>query len=376
MQQPDIIVIGTGGIGSAALWHLARRGVRVLGLDRFPVAHARGSSHGQTRLIRQAYYEHADYVPLLQRAYALWRELEWQVERPLLVESGLVMAGPPEGAVIAGALDSARQHRLAVEHLTGIEARRRWPMFHWPDGWDVVFEPTGGYLHVEACVGAHAEAARRAGAVLEHDVVVHGWTAASSGVTVYTSRGTWQADRLVLAPGAWAQGLLQLTEIPLQVLRKPLFWFTPTGSHAPDFSAGACPCFAFDTPEGFFYGFPALDGRGVKIAEHTGGDPVGDPLAVDRALQGDELARVDQFRHRHLPKLQGDCSGHAACLYTMSPDQHFLVGCHPRHARVVLAAGFSGHGFKFASVMGEVLADLATTGSTPHPIGFLSPTRF
>ncbi len=376
MPQPDIIVIGTGGIGSAALWHLARRGVRVLGLDRFPVAHARGSSHGQTRLIRQAYYEHADYVPLLQRAYALWRELERQVERPLLVESGLVMAGPPEGAVIAGALDSARQHRLAVEHLTGIEAGRRWPMFHGPDGWDVVFEPTGGYLHVEACVEAHAEAARRAGAVLEHDVVVHGWTAATSGVTVYTSRGTWQADRLVLSPGAWAEGLLQLPEVPLQVLRKPLFWFTPTGSRAQNFSVGACPCFAFDTPEGFFYGFPALDGRGVKIAEHTGGDPVDDPLAVNRSLQGDDLARVDQFRHRHLPQLQGDCSGHAACLYTMSPDQHFVVGCHPRHAQVVLAAGFSGHGFKFASVMGEVLADLATTGSTPHPIGFLSPTRF
>lgn len=376
MRQSDVIVIGTGGIGSAALWHLARRGVRVLGLDRFPVAHARGSSHGQTRLIRQAYYEHPDYVPLLQRSYALWRELEGHTDRTLLVESGLVLAGPPDGAVIAGALASARQHRLVVEHLPGAVARRGWPMLECPDDWDVVFEPTGGYLHVESCVEAHVDAAMRAGALVEHDVVVHGWTADRSGVTVHTHRGTWRADRLVLTPGAWAEGLLQLPDVPLQVLRKPLFWFTPSGDTAPAFSAGTCPCFAFDTPDGFFYGFPSLDDRGVKIAEHTGGDPVDDPLGVDRSLRGDDLARVDRFRQTYLPHLQGHCSDHATCLYTMSPDHHFLIGCHPLHAHVVIAAGFSGHGFKFASVMGEALADLATSGTTPQPIGFLSPARF
>ena len=376
MQSFDVLVIGTGGIGSAAAFHLAQRGLRVCGLDRFPVAHDRGSSHGQTRLIRQAYYEHPDYVPLLQRAYALWRELEQQAQRSLLVESGLVMAGPPEGTVIAGALHAARLHRLTVEQLPGTEARRRWPMFDWPDAWDVVFEPTGGYLHVEACVHAHTDAARRAGARFVHDVVVHNWTADRGGVTVRTSRGTWQADRLVLTPGAWAGDLLQLPAVPLQVLRKPLFWFTPTGGDASAFVAASCPCFAFDTPGGFYYGFPALDGRGVKMAEHTGGDPVDDPLTVDRTRQDHELARIEQFRRVHLPRLQGDCTGHAACLYTMSPDQHFLIGCHPQHARVVVAAGFSGHGFKFASVMGEVVADLVMSGATPQPIGFLSPTRF
>lgn len=376
MQSFDVIVVGTGGIGSAAVCHLATRGRRVLAIDRFPPVHDRGSSHGQTRLIRQAYFEHPDYVPLLLRAYALWRELEERAGRRLLVESGLVMAGPAAGGVIAGAVRSAELHRLAIERLSAAEARDRWPPLVVPDEWDAVFEPRGGYLFVEECVRAHLEEAQRSGAVFEHGVAVHGWRTDGAGIVVETDRGMHRADRLVLAPGAWAADLLQLPAVRLEVLRKALFWYEPPAGLQAACSAGALPCFAFDAPSGFFYGFPRIDGRGVKVAEHTGGAVVPDPLAVDRGIDAGEQRRVESILATHLPALGRRCTAHATCLYTMSPDHHFLVGLHPASDRVAIAAGFSGHGFKFASVMGEVLADLATAGETALPIGFLTPQRF
>ena len=372
----DTIVIGTGGMGAAAAFHLARRGSRVLGLDRFAVGHDRGSSHGQTRLFRTAYYEHPDYVPLLRRAHDLWRDMEGEGGQPLLVESGLVMAGPATGEVIAGSLASAREHGLAVERLTAAEAQARWPALRVPESWAVVFEPGAGHLLVEDCVRAHALAAMRAGADLRSGVTVHGWRIDHGRAIVETDAGSFAADRLVLCPGAWAPGLVQLPRVPLTVLRKSLFWFAPEppllARHAPP----ALPCFAFDTPTGFFYGFPALDARGVKVAEHSGGRVATDPLTLDRAVDPDERRRIERWLGDHLPGVGRTLTDHAACLYTMSPDHHFLLGLHPEHPQVAIAAGFSGHGFKFASVVGEILADLATTGRTSHPIGFLAPDRF
>lgn len=375
MQTFDVIVVGAGGMGTAAAWQLARRGARVLALDRFPPAHDRGSSHGQTRLIRQAYYEHPDYVPLLRRAYDAWRQLEAASGRTLLVETGLVMAGPAAGEVVPGALRSARIHGLPVEQLTAAEAKRRWPMLEIPAEWDVVFEPRGGFLFVEECVKAHAALAAQHGADLRSDVVVRGWQISGGDVVVETDAGSFRSRTLVLSPGAWAADLLRLPQVPLTVLRKSLFWFAPPPAAARDFVPASLPCFAFDTPTGFFYGFPALDGRGVKLAEHTGGHVVTDPLAVDREIDPAEQARIEDWIASHLPALGRECRAHAACLYTMSPDSHFVLGLHPDHPRVTIAAGFSGHGFKFASVVGEILADLALTGTTPQPIGFLSPRR-
>lgn len=375
MERFDVVVAGTGGMGAAAAGHLARRGVSVLGLDRFPVAHDRGSSHGQTRLIRLAYYEHPDYVPLLQRSYDLWRDLECECGRRLLVESGLVMTGPPGCELVAGAERSARLHGLALERLAAADARRRWPALVVPDGWDVVHEARGGYLFVEECVRAYARAAERAGAELRQGVEVRGWHAEPGAVVVETDRGRIEAGRLVLCPGAWAADLLQLPRMPLRVLRKSLFWHEPAAADRAVHAAGALPCFAFDTPAGFWYGFPALDDRGVKVAEHTGGREVTDPLAVDRDIDEGERRTAESFLGTHLPGARGRLTAHAACLYTMSPDSHFVVGLHPDESRVAIAAGFSGHGFKFASVMGEILADLALDGRTRHPIGFLSPSR-
>jgi sarcosine oxidase len=370
-QGYDVIVVGTGGMGVAAAAAIAGRGGRVLGLDRFPVGHDRGSSHGQTRLIRRAYFEHPDYVPLLGRSFELWRELEAASGRRLLVASGLVTAGPAAGEVVSGTLHSAALHALPVETLTPREAMTRWPAFRIPDAWTAIHEPDAGYLFVEDCVAAHADTATRAGADLRSGVRVRSWRVQTGRVEVETDGGRFHADRLVLCPGSWAGDVLRLPAIPLTVLRKSLFWHA-AGSPA----AAVMPCFAFDTPEGFCYGFPSLDDRGAKLADHTGGRVVTSPLDVDRGIDRQEAARIDAWIAEHLPAVSPRQTDHKVCLYTMSPDGHFLLGLHPDHPQVVVAAGFSGHGYKFASVVGEILAELSLGGRTRHPIGFLSPTRF
>lgn len=354
--------------------HLARRGVRVLALERFGAAHDRGSSHGRTRIIRQAYFEHPDYVPLLRRAYDLWGELEAIREESLFRRVGLVEAGPPDGALVRGALESARRHGLDVERLPRSEASRRFPMFRFPDGFEVVLERNAGYLRVEVCVLAHLEEAARAGAELRFDEPATGWEATNDGVVVKTARGTYAAGKLVVCGGAWAGSLLHGLGVRLEVVRKHLHWFE-TGDPRYDEGEG-CPTFLFELPEGQFYGFPDTGGAGVKVAEHTGGEPVDDPAAVDRSVDPVDRARIVAFLRAHLPGVSDRPLDHAVCMYTMSPDGHFLVDLHPEHRTVAFVAGLSGHGFKFASVLGEILADLALDGRTALPAGFLGLSRF
>lgn len=372
MRCFDAIVAGAGGMGTAAAAQLARRGCRVLALDRHPPGHARGSSHGQSRLFRLAYFEHPDYVPLLKRARGAWRELERESGTSLFTACGLLTSGPPGSAVVAGTLRSAAEHGLGVEALTAAAARRRFPAFRIPDGWTAVFEAEAGALAVEACVRAHAAMATRHGGTIEAGHDIRDWRVEGDAVLVETARETISCGRLVLCPGAWAADMLKLPAIRFTVLRKSLFWYAPPP--ASDATA-RLPAFAFDTPRGFFYGFPPLDARGLKVAAHTGGREVGNPLEVDRAIDAQEQAAIEGWLTDHLPEVGRIRTAHEVCLYTMSADHHFVVGLHPDHPQVMLAAGFSGHGFKFASVIGEVLADLAITGTTPQPVGFLSPRR-
>jgi monomeric sarcosine oxidase len=384
MNSYDAIVLGIGGVGSAALLSLARRGLRVLGLERFGIAHDRGSSHGQTRIIRQAYFEHPSYVPLALRSYELWHALEQEAGEQLLDQVGLVQVGPPDGEVISGVLRSAAEHRLPIERLTSAEAVRRWPALDVPEDAAAVFERRAGYLRVEACVRAHAAAAQRAGAELRANEAVVAWSVDNSGeVVVQTEIGQYRAARLVIAPGAWAPQLLTDLAVPFQVLRKAVFWYA---TEAAEFGANELPCFLFEMTEldeegrtagqCEFYGFPAIDDLGVKVAEHTGGSIVRDPLKVARELLPADQARVEAFTTACLPELGYRLHAHRVCLYTLSPDRHFIVDRHPRHANVVLAAGLSGHGFKFTPVLGEALADLAIDGVTKLPIGFLGLSRF
>ena len=374
MQTYDVIVLGAGGVGSAALYELARRGVRAVGIDRFRPPHDRGSSHGQTRVIRQAYFEHPDYVPLLTESYRLWRALEAATGRQLFHEVGLLEVGPVDGVVVPGVLRAAAEHGLAVEQISAGEIERRWPGLRVPAELVGVFERDAGYLLVEDCVAAHLAAAQAAGATLLVDTEVFDWTADDRGVRVRTSAGEIAAAKLIVAAGSWASSMLRDLPLELTVRRKPLFWFE-SASPRYDVAAGF-PVYLFELPAGVFYGFPRIDGHSVKVAEHSGGATVADPANVNRTIDPIEQRRIEEFLAAHLPEVTTRLADHAVCLYTMSPDEHFIVDRHPAHANVVFAAGLSGHGFKFTPALGRALADLAIDGSTPLSIDFLSLRRF
>jgi sarcosine oxidase len=379
MTSYDAIVIGCGGVGSAALYHLARRGLRVLGLDPFPPAHDRGSSHGSTRIIRRAYFEHPDYVPLLLAAYEQWGELENAWGRRLLTQTGLLQVGPPEGEVLPGVLASAARHGLAVESLTAAEAMARFSGFHITEPLAAVYEPAAGSLAVEECVRAHLAGAVAAGAVLRCGARMERWEGAGDAklgatIRVYCDGEVLTTPRLAIAAGPWAASLLAELGVSLRVERRVQVWFRAPS--IPYSAAAGCPAYLFELPQGIFYGFPRLDARGVKVAEHTGDQPVDDPKNVDRQLHPSDLARLEPFVASRLPGVELTATTHSVCMYTMSADQHFMVDRHPRHPGVVFAAGLSGHGFKFTGVLGQALADLAVDGGTKVPIGFLSLGRF
>ncbi len=373
MKVYDAIVLGTGGVGSAACWQLARRGASVLGLDRFPPGHDRGSSHGQTRIIRQAYFEHADYVPLLRRAYELWAELEQVSGQRLFEQIGLLQVGPCSGVVLPGVLRAAAQHGLVVEALSADESNRRFPGFQVPADLQAVYEPRAGLLHVEACVRAHCWAAAEQGAELLSGVTVQEWSATNQEVVVRTDRGDFRAKSLVITAGAWSPKLLGADVAKLRVLRKHIYWFA-TSRPAHQAAAGA-PTFLYELPHGVFYGIPAINAAGLKCGEHSGGELVPDPLNDPRLPNDNDQARVVEFVRQFLPGIEPAIKSRSVCFYTMSPDENFLLDRHPQHANVCFAAGLSGHGFKFTGVLGEVLADWTLTERTELPVAFLSLSR-
>ncbi|HZN36842.1 MAG TPA: N-methyl-L-tryptophan oxidase [Pirellulaceae bacterium] len=371
----DVIILGTGGVGSAAAFHAARRGAKVLGIDRFPGGHDRGSSHGETRIIRQAYFEHPDYVPLLLRAYELWRELEPIAGEGLLHEVGLLQVGPPEGTVVRGVLEAARLHGLSVDSLNGDEVQRRYSGFRVPQDCVGVFEPAAGYLKVERCVLAHLDAAELHGAEFQFGSAAVSRQTSGSDIVVTTESGkSFRAKKLIVTAGAWAPQLLAELNVKLFVRRKHLYWY-PTA--APEYRQDrGCPTFLYELPQGVYYGFPQIDTLGVKVAEHSGGAVITDPLNDPRELDAADLARVEAFLAAQMPGVTRQLGHCCVCFYTMSPDEHFIVDRSPRDPHVLFAAGLSGHGFKFTSVLGEALAELALDGSTDLPIDFLSLARF
>jgi len=369
----EAIVLGTGGVGGSALYHLAKRGVRALGLDRFEPGHDRGSSHGDTRIIRLAYYEHPDYVPLLRRAYQLWSELEAETGERLYEEVGLLEIGPPDGELITGILRSAELHQLELEQLSAADVRRRFPGFRCPEGYSALFERRAGFLHVERCVRTHLRAAVARGAEHRTGVTILGWRREGEKLVVETNDGPIETLRLIVAPGAWAPQLLGDISIPWRVLLKHIYWFEPHGEAYRPGQGGTT--FFYDFPWGMFYGFPQIDGLGVKMGEHSGGREVTDPLTVNRDLDLADLARVETFLGAHMPHLSRRLKRHSTCFYTMTPDAHFVVDRHPRDASVVFAAGLSGHGFKFVSALGELLATWSLDGAPTLPVDFLSANR-
>ena len=378
MASYDAIVIGLGGMGSAAAAHLAARGQRVLGLEQFQPAHARGSSHGRSRVIRLAYFEHPSYVPLLLRAYELWDRLERDSGRSLLTITGGLMIGVPDSDVVSGSLRSARAHGLAHELLDAAEIRRRFPPFTPHPGDVALYEERAGVVRPEDAIHAHLEQANRYGAELRFDERVVDWQARPAGdVEVRTTRGSYEAARLVLAPGAWAPALFHLPALSLEIERQVLYWFAPPGGTAP-FAAERFPIYIWDRGDGVqFYGFPA-DERGVKVAFFRTGTAARCAAdTIDRAVHPDEIHAMRAALAPCLPELAaGALVETVTCMYTLTPDHHFVIGIHPHHPEVVIASPCSGHGYKFATVVGEILADLAIDGTTAHPIDLFSPNRF
>lgn len=366
----DLAVIGCGGIGSAVLFHAAQSGAKAIGIEQFEPAHNRGSSHGHTRIIRQAYFEHPDYVPLLVEAYQLWAELEEIAGEQLYVQTGLLQAGPADGIVVPGVLRSASEHQLPIDRLTAGEAMQRYPMFRIPEEHIAAFEHRAGYLFVEKCVAAHLKAAQERGATLMHGCAVSGYRPDGTGYRIATQHGDILAQRLVITVGAWLPSWLDNQFIPLQVLRKHLHWFESSDPRV--LRSQGCPLFFFENEVGCFYGFPAIDQQwGLKVAEHSGGEPMRDPARLDRLLEPSDLARITAFvaayfHGQHQPQR------HDVCMYTMTGDHHFLIDQHPEHPGVTLAGGFSGHGFKFASVLGRRISQCSLR-ETPDPqLAFLT----
>ena len=373
----DVIVLGLGAMGSAAAYHLAARGKRVLGIDQYHPPHDRGSSHGETRMIRQAYGEGADYIPLVLRAYELWGQLERDINQKLLTVTGGLILGAADGPMIRNGIAAARQHAIPFEVLEPREGSRRFPAIKPLPGDVALYEFRAGYLAPEACIEAHLQMAAKHGAELRFDAEVASFKASDRHVELFTSNGKYSADHLVLATGPWAAKTLG-EWLPLRVTRQVMAWMEPTGG-IDNFLPERFPVFLSESIEDGrpAYGFPAIDGAqgGVKVAVH-GSITECTPETVDRTIHAKDITELKEKVARRIPALNGQALKAQTCLYTMTPDEHFVLGIHPQHAMVSVACGFSGHGFKFASVVGEVLADLALTGETRHSIGLFDPKRF
>ena len=373
----DVIVVGVGSMGAAACYHLAKRGARVLGIDSQSVPNTNSSYNGDTRVIRLSYQEHPDYVPLLRDAYQLWEEIEQETGAKLLHKTGVLYMGFPDGEAISGVKLASETHNLPCSTLTHGELARQFPQFTLSEGMVGALEPEGGYLLSELAVETYAKAAQQLGTRLLTNEPVIDWSSDGNGVTVRTTSGTHTAGKLILCGGAWSGDLLRLPDVPLTVTRQVLGWVQPRRPKL--FQRGDFPVWNIDPNgdgdfTGIYYGFP-MSSDALKLARHHPGTPMTPDAITDKTFPADEEEILLPLR-RYLPDALGQVLSIKVCKYTNSADGHFIVDRHPESERVHFACGFSGHGFKFASVMGKVLSELALDGKTERPIGFLGLSRF
>ena len=374
MTYFDAVVCGLGVMGSAALRELALRGQRVLGIERFTPGHNRGSSHGATRIIRLAYFEHPSYVPLLRRAYELWREIERRSGQSLINITGIAEIGPPDGTLIEGVLASVRTHALRHELLSAEDLMRRFPAFQLPSQYMAVFQPDGGFLAAEPSIRALLAQAKDAGAEIHTGEFIRGVEPGSSSVRISSDHATIEAGTAIVAAGPWVKSILPDLHAPLRVTRQAMTWLAP-GEPAllrPD----SLPVFLIESCHGIHYGFPP-DGQGlIKVAKHHHCNETVDPETYDRTVSAADEDLIRAAIADCLPAANGRLASAATCLYTVTPDGNFIIDSLPGYPNVIIASPCSGHGFKFAPVVGEILADLAIKGATHHEIGRFSLRRF
>ncbi len=373
-KRYNAIVVGVGGMGSAVAYHLARRGKRVLGLERFDIPHDMGSSHGYTRIIRLAYYEDPSYVMLLHRAYELWEDLERISGEKLLHITGSIDAGPADSWVFKGSLQSCVEHGLPHEVLTGAELTERFPGYRFPHELLALYQPKGGFLTPERTIVSYVNAAMALGADIHGREEVLEWEPVGDGVRVRTNRGFYEADRLIITAGAWDSVQLDLLQGLAVPERQVLAWFQP---HRPEyFTPATFPVFNVLTDEGRFYGFPVFGVPGFKLGKYHHFEETEHPDTLDREPHEYDEDVLRNFTARHFPDACGATMSLKSCMFTNTPDKHFIIDMHPTWPQVSFAAGFSGHGYKFVSVIGEVMADLAERGYSRHNIDLFRLDRF
>ena len=378
MTEYDAIVIGVGGMGSAAVYHLARRGVRVLGIERYDIPNEMGSSHGVTRMIRLSIQEGRAYVPLVQRAYELWRQLESVAGERLLITTGSIRAGIEGDQMFEGSKEACDAHNIPYEVLTGPEVNQRFPGYQLPEEALAVYQPDGGFLLSERCIVTHVAAALNLGGEVHGREQVLGWEPKGDGVEVRTDRGAYSADKLIVCSGAWTAKLLPRLAEFAKPERQVLAWFQPKRPQL--FRPDTFPVFGVVVEEGRFYGFPSLGTTGeipsFKVGRTHHLNQQVDPDNMDRESHLEDEKVLRDFTRRYFPQAAGPTLGLKTCLFTNSPDGHFILDILPGLPQVSVAAGFSGHGFKYCSVVGEIMADLAQHGETPHDLSMFRLARF
>ena len=375
MAAYDVAVVGLGAMGSAALYHLATRGRRVVGIERATPGHLGGSSHGESRIIRMAYFEHPSYVPLLRRAYENWRSLERATGAELMTITGILEAGIRGSTVVQGSLAAARLHGLPHEILSARQVAERFPAFTLPAEWEAVFQPDGGFLRPELAIDTHIAAAAAYGAETRLHCAVTSIVPTAGGVRVTAEGGTKiEAGAVIVSAGAWIGELVHEIARHLRLTRQALAWFAPAQPAL--VGPEALPVFLLEDEDDIVYGFPDFAGTGVKAASHVPGPPLAH--AGDARQDGDaaDAERIARMLAHYVPAAAGTVRTVKTCIYTNTPDQDFILDRHPLYPQIILASPCSGHGFKFSSVVGEILADLATAGATPHDISRFRLDRF
>jgi sarcosine oxidase len=369
-MSQDVIVIGLGAMGASTLYHLAKRGVRVTGIEQFQIGHSFGSSHGQSRVIRKAYFEHPNYVPLLESSYKLWAEFSNKIGKKIYHETGLIYFCPEDSGLLAGLFESSKKYGIEVSKLSPRELIPFQKQFNIPKGFLSVLEPQAGYLESDNCISGYTELAKTLGAKILSDEKVLSWKSEKNRVEVKTNKGIYSADRLVITAGAWSKKILENLGLNLKIIKKTMFWFPATDAYK---ESMGMPCFLYELPYGSFYGFPkgVEVEDGLKVAEHSGSSETKTPETLDRGLDPQHFSNAKRFIQEAFLGVTDKLIEFKTCMYTMTPDENFILDIHPNHSNVSFAAGFSGHGFKFSSVIGEIMADLATSGSTAHSIDFL-----
>ena len=378
----DVIVIGVGSMGSATSYYLAKRGYKVLGLEQFDISHEFGSHAGQSRIIRKAYFEHPGYVPLLERAYENWEALEWETGKQVYYKTGLLYAGNPNNEMIKGVERSAGLYNIDLDQMNIAAAADQFPQFKFPDDFEILFEPEAGFITPEKAIRLYASQAKKNGAAIHSNEKVINWEKERNTILVKTDKQTYQCDKLIITAGAWAGKMIPGLADKIKVTRQFVAWIKTKNDDQFELNKFPCWMISDDEKHGCYYGFPLLDTEkfgepaGLKLAHHFPNE-VTDPDKVDRLTTEKDIQNLNYCLNKYLPGVFDSILHTKICLYANSPDENFIIDKLPGYEEnVSIACGFSGHGFKFASVVGEILADLAIEGRSDLPIEFLNANRF